>query len=111
LVDGPFGVRTARRTHSRSAVIAGTDVLLPGRRTVTCGRLAFALAGIALITHGGRLMSPLSPIIRPWFGSNVLVAGMPAGGSLHVVGAGSGPGPETLRTLIEKSSTSSLTAE
>ena len=37
LVDGPRGVRTASFTHSRSAVSAGTWVVLPGSVTVCCG--------------------------------------------------------------------------
>src|SRR5262249_55407226 len=37
---GPFGVRTAFRTHSRKAGKAGTLLALPGRVTVTCCRLA-----------------------------------------------------------------------
>ena len=105
--SGPFGVRTAARTHSRIAVMAGTAVLLPGSVTVTCWRSALALAS-ELTTHGGELMSPLSPMISPWLGSSVLVAG---GGIWHATGAASAPGPETLRTLASKSSTSSKIAE
>src|ERR671922_832973 len=108
LVKGPSGVRTALRTHSRIAVAAGTAVLLPGSVTVTFGRPAFAFAGIALRTHGAKLMLPLSPMINPWFGSLVEVSG---GGSLHATAAASGPGPDTLRVLMSKSSISSLTAE
>ena len=99
LLSGASGVRIALRTHSRSAVCAGTAVVLPGSVTVSCWRPAFAFAGIALMMQAARLMLPLSPISRPWFGSNVLVAGWPCAGSLHGCGAASGPGPETLRML------------
>ena len=36
--NGPCGVRTASLTHSRSAVSAGTWVVLPGSVTVSCAR-------------------------------------------------------------------------
>ena len=71
--SGPFGVRTAARTHSRSAVIAGMAVPLPGSVSVTWRRSALALAASELTTHGGVLMLPSSPMIRPWLGSKVLV--------------------------------------
>src|SRR4051794_34140911 len=100
---GECGVRTARRIHSRRADSAGTAVLLPGSVTVTCGRSALAFAANELMMQGGSLMLPLSEIIRPWFGSFVLVAGCPAAGALHATGAASGPGPETFRTLAVKS--------
>src|SRR5262249_402989 len=78
-----------------------------GARVVSWGRWAFGFAN-ALRTHGGALTSPLSPISSPWAGSSVLVAG---GGALHATGVASGPGPETLRTLASKSSTSSKIPE
>src|SRR6266511_441958 len=62
--NGELGVRTAKRTHSRSAVNAGTLVVLPGNVTVTCGRSALARAK-ALTTLGAALRSPLSPMSRP----------------------------------------------
>ena len=80
--------------------------MLPGRVTVTWLRPLFGLTK-SLITQGGRLKSA-SPSSRPWFGSKVLVSG---GGALQGTGAGSGPGPETLRTLSVKSWVSSRCAE
>src|SRR4051794_15559161 len=72
--SGPLGVRIARRTHSRRAVMAGTATLEPGSVTVTCRRSTLDFTN-PLVVHGGVLMSPLSPMIRPWLGSSVLVAG------------------------------------
>ena len=71
-LDGPLWVRTALRCHSRIAVAAGTATLLPGSVTVTCGRSALGLLKL-LRTQNGVLMSPLSAMIRPWLGENVLV--------------------------------------
>src|SRR5205085_240307 len=56
LDDGALGVRTAKRTHSRKAVNAGTFVLLPGKVTVTWGRFALGNAN-ALIALGATLRS------------------------------------------------------
>ena len=103
--SGGLGVRTAKRTHSRSAMRAGTAP--DGWGTSSCGRPKLGFAN-ALITHGGAFASPLSPISSPWFGSNVLCAG---GGVWQFCGWASGPGPETLRMLSSKSSTSSKIAE
>ncbi len=103
---GPLGVRMARRTHSLSAVKAGTWVWLPGRVTVTCWRFALGSAN-ALSTQGPVLMSPVSLMSRPWFGSRTPVLA-PA---LHGIGAARAPGPDTLRMFASKSSTSSKTAE
>jgi hypothetical protein len=60
-------------------------------------------------------MSPLSLMIRPWVARKALVGltFVPTG-ALHALGgsiAGIGPGPEVLRTLVSKSSTSSKIAE
>src|SRR5207244_1848362 len=101
LVTGPLGVRTAARTHSRSAVSAGTSTPLPGSVIVSCGRPALGLAN-ALIVHGGVLTSPLSAMSSPWTGSLVAVAAPPGGGALHGTAAVSGPGPDTLRILSSK---------
>src|SRR5437867_12121787 len=54
--NGPLGVRTALRTHSRSAVNAGTLLALPGKVTVSCGRLALGVVN-ALTTPGATLRS------------------------------------------------------
>ncbi len=58
------------------------------------------------MAHGGWSMLPLSPMMRPWLGSSVLVAG---GGLAQAIAAARGPGPDTLRMLSSKSSTSSRT--
>src|SRR5919202_1108196 len=58
--DGPLGVRTAKRTHWLSASSAGIATPEPGSVIVSCARPAFGLAN-AFSTHGGLLMSPLSP--------------------------------------------------
>ena len=99
-VSGLFGVRTAKRTHSFIASSAGQAVVLPGKVTVSCGRPALGFRN-ELTTLGAALMSPLSPISRPWFGSSVLAG----------AGAGRLPGPDTLRMLASKSCTSSKIAE
>ena len=106
-VSGPFGTRTANLIHVLRASSASTGVPLPGRVTVTWLRLLFGLTK-SLITQGGRLKSA-SPSSRPWFGSLVLTSG--GFGALQGTGAGSGPGPETLRTLSVKSWVSSRCAE
>src|SRR5262245_14723022 len=93
-VSGALGVRIANRTHSLSAVSAGTWVELPGGVTVTCCRFAFATGMKLGIAHGGWSMLPLSPMMRPWLGSRLLVAG---GGRAQAIAAARGPGPDTLR--------------
>src|SRR5262245_24555716 len=72
--SGAFGVRTANFTHSRMALRVGTATVLPGSVTVTWRRSALGLAKL-FTTHGARFTFPSSPIIRPWLGSSVLVAG------------------------------------
>src|SRR6266545_6464297 len=99
LSSAPLGVRTPKRTHSLSASSAGTATLLPGSVTVSCGRPAFGLAKL-LTTPGALLISPSSPISRPWFSSST------GGGPALLL-----PGPETLRMLASKSCTSSKIAE
>src|SRR5215218_7146375 len=93
--DGPAGVRTALRTHSRSALRAGIATPEPGSVIVCCARSAFGLAK-PFSTQGGLLMSPLSPMSRPWFGSSVDVAG---GGVWQATAVANGPGPDTLLGL------------
>src|SRR5207249_11149142 len=74
--SGELGVRTALRTHSRRAVSAGTLLVWPGRVTVACCRPAFVLVIKGLISQGGKLGSPLSPMSSPWSGSKLV--GLPA---------------------------------
>src|SRR3954469_22224723 len=75
--SGGVGVRTAERTHSRSAVSAGIAPP-PGSVTISWLRSALGLAK-ALTTHG---FSPgsLSPTMSPWLGSSSDWSG---GGALH----------------------------
>ena len=103
---GRWACAPRRRTHSRIAVRAGTATVLPGSVTVSCWRPAFFRAK-SLIAHGARLMSPLSPMSRPWFGSKRLVARRAGGGRRRSGRVASAPGPDTLRMLSSKSSTSS----
>src|SRR5262245_46465762 len=90
---GELGVRIALRTHSRRAVRAATLLVLPGRVTVTCCRVALDWAK-ATIFVGAMFKSPLSPIIKPWLGLK----------ELPLIGVARLPGPETLRMFSSKSS-------
>ena len=76
--DALAGERRARRADRGAPTPAARSRRHGGRaarqRDRVLRRSAFGFAN-ALITHGARLMSPLSPIIRPWLGSSVLVAG------------------------------------
>ena len=86
---GAFGVRTANRTHSLSAVSAGTCGRAAGQRHRDLLAVRVRI-GMKLVTaHGGRSMLPLSPIMSPWFGSSVLVAG---GGVAQAMRGREGPG-------------------
>src|SRR5436190_23599915 len=80
---GVLGVRTALRTHSRSAVSAGTVFELPGNVTVTWSRLALGNAK-ALRPLGATLRSPPGPMSNPWFGSS----------ALPLMATARGPGPD-----------------
>src|SRR4029450_2256548 len=64
-----------------------------------CWRPALDSAKL-LITDGAALISPVSLISRPWFGSNTLL-----------VGGSRKPGPDMLRTFSSKSCVWSRTAE
>ena len=110
LRSGPLGVRTARRTHSRSAVSAGTWVVLPGSVTVTCARSAFGRAKL-LMVHGAWLMFAVVADQQAVVRVEQARGRRPAPGSRRAAPSPAPPGPETLRMFSSKSSTSSRIAE
>src|SRR5689334_7529771 len=99
-VIGAFGVRMAFRIHSRRAVRAGTLLLAPDSVTVTWASPALGKAK-AVTEKGATFRSPASPISKPWLGSRLF----------PLIGVASGPGPETFRIFVSKSSTSSKIAD
>ena len=73
---------------------------LPGNVTVSWSRLPFAIPK-AFKPTGATLRSPPRPINKPWLGLS----------AFPLIATAIGPGPDTFRILISKSSTSSKMAE